>query len=129
MPDWKSIAQDNFRDAQKLFEGKRYRSATSRFYYAVFSLMTFELIQRGAKSNFGNGKETPAHIQLHATLMRDKFTHFSEERREKLSERVRTLYRDRLSADYGVLRLDRDSASQSFRVAKSIFDTMGETYE
>lgn len=88
--------------------------------------MTFELIQRGALGDFRDGRATPGHTQLHVELINSKFTHFSEVKRSKLSERVRGLYRDRLSADYNILRIDREAASQSFRVAQSIFETMGE---
>lgn len=79
MATWRDIAQDNFRAAVSLYDGGHYRSATSRFYYAAFSLITGELIQRNARGDFTGGRGTPGHAQLPG-LVETHFTHFSQAR-------------------------------------------------
>ena len=37
---WQDVGVDNLRAAVELYDGSHYRSATSRFYYAVFSVLT-----------------------------------------------------------------------------------------
>ena len=49
MATWQEIGIDNFRAAVALYDGGYYRNATSRFYYAAFSVLTSELIRRGAR--------------------------------------------------------------------------------
>jgi len=120
---WKDIGQDNLESAIGLLEAKFYRSSVSRFYYAVFSLLTFELVQRGAKDNFAN-RDTPSHRQL-AGLLEAQFTHFSSEKRENLIRVLLHLYGARIGSDYSPLRVDRETAKSAFRDAEYIFKIVG----
>jgi len=121
MATWQEIGQDNFRAAVALYDGGYYRNATSRFYYAAFSLLTYELIQRGARPAFRDNRATPGHTQL-PRLVRTYFTHMSAGRLANLAALVTTLYLDRLDADYSLLRVDKQSCRDSYRTATKIFD-------
>lgn len=120
MADWRDIGIGNYRAAVTLVEAKQYRSAVSRFYYAVFSLVTQELIDRGAAPDFHGGQATPSHRQVPALAER-YFTHFSEERGRNFTLTIARLYTDRLNADYSDNRVNRDAANASFERAKTAF--------
>lgn len=124
MADWRDVGIENYKVAVELFERRRYRSAVSRFYYAAFSLITYELIQRSAAADFTQGRDTPGHGQL-PRLVETWFVHFSEERRAHFARRVADLYRDRVAADYSLLRVDRMAAKEAFRLTESIFRYLG----
>ena len=129
MPTWQEIGVENFQAALNLYDGARqYRSATSRFYYASFSILTHELIRRHAEAEFTGGRETPGHGQL-PHLIEVYFTHFSSGRALNLARLVRSLYRDRIAADYSLLRVDKQSAKASYRAAEKIFEYMGVSHE
>ena len=121
MATWQKIGQDNFRAAVALLDNGFYRDATSRFYYATFSVLTHELLRRNALSDFRDRRATPGHRQM-PQLIQDYFTHMSDERLVNLTNLVRTLYSDRLGADYSQLRLDKQSCLDSYRTAKKIFN-------
>lgn len=123
MATWRDIGIDNFRTARALFDspGPDYRSATSRFYYAAFSVLTHELVRRGAAPEFRNNRNTPSHAQL-AGLAEDHFTHLSPARLNNLVSCIVRLYGDRIAADYSLLRVDKRGAHDSYTTAKKIFD-------
>ena len=120
MPTWQEIGRNNFQAAVSLYDDGYYRSSTSRFYYAVFSVTTGELIRRNAAGDFTGGRETPGHAQL-PRLMELYFTHLGVERLENLLRYVNDLYRDRITADYSEQRVDRQSAIKTFRAAEKVF--------
>ena len=120
MATWQEIGVDKFRAAVALYDGGFYRNATSRFYYAAFAALTHELIGRGARPAFRDGRATPGHAQL-PLLMTTYFIHMSERRRANLAILVRTLYLDRLDADYSLLRVDKQGCRDSYRTAAKIF--------
>ena len=124
MATWQEIGSDNFRAAIALYDGGFYRNATSRFYYAAFSVLTHELIRRSARPAFRDNRATPGHAQL-ALLIRTYFTQMSRLKRDKLSALVTALYLDRLNADYSLLRVDKQSCRGSYRTATKIFDYLG----
>ncbi len=64
MATWQEIGRSNFEAGVNLYDSGHYRSAASRFYYAVFSLVTGELVQRNAVADFTGGRGTPGHAQL-----------------------------------------------------------------
>ena len=128
MATWQDVGIDNFRAAMELYDGGRYRSATSRFYYAVFSVLTNKLVQRGAGPDFKDKRETPGHTQL-ASLVETYFTHFSPERMDNFVGYVKGLYRDRIAADYSLLRVDRQSGTKSYRAAEKVFECLGMSHE
>jgi hypothetical protein len=109
---WQEIGIDNFRAAITLYDGGFYRNATSRFYYASFSVLTYELIQQGARPAFRDNRVTPGHAQL-PRLIRAYFAHMRDGRLENLTALVTALYLDRLAADYSLIRVDRQSCRDS----------------
>ena len=121
MATWREIGVANFDAGIVLYDdAKQYRSAVSRFYYAVFSILTDELIGRNAKPDFKDNRDTPGHAQL-ARLIEVYFGHFSDEKKKNLIGYVKRLYRDRIVADYSQLRVDQQSAKGSYRSAEKIF--------
>ena len=124
MPTWQEIGKDNFRAAVALYDGGYYRNATSRFYYAAFAALTHELIRRGARPAFRNGRATPGHTEL-PRLIRDYFVHMSAGRLANLTALVEGLYLDRLAADYSLIRVDKQSCWDSYLAAKKVFNYLG----
>jgi len=122
MATWQEIGQDNFRTAQDLYEMKHYRSSVSRFYYAAFSLLTYELARSGVV--FRMGRRTPAHAEL-AELVMENLTQFSEARRTAITLVTLRLYRSRLDADYSDQRIDRKAAERAMRDAGKLFRYFG----
>lgn len=124
MATWQEIGIDNFRAAVALYDSGFYRNATSRFYYAAFSVLTHELIRRGARPAFRDNRATPGHTEL-PRLIRAYFTHMSAGRLANLTALVSALYLDRLAADYSLIRVDRQSCRDSYLAAKKIFNYLG----
>ena len=122
MATWQEIGIDNFRAAMVLFDSPspHYRSASSRFYYATFCVLTHELLQRGAGAEFRDQRATPGHAQL-PRLVETYFTHLSRERLDNLVAYVATLYRDRIAADYSKQPVDRQSTTKTLRAAEKVF--------
>ena len=120
MPTWKEIGRNNFQAAVSLYDDGYYRSSTSRFYYAAFSSITGELIRRNAADDFTGGRETPGHAQL-PRLVELYFAHLGVGRLENLLRYVNDLYRDRITADYSEQRVDRQSATKTYRAAEKVF--------
>ncbi len=120
MTTWQEIGIDNFRAAVALYDGGYYRNATSRFYYAAFSVLTHELIRRNARPAFRDGRATPGHTEL-PRLIRVYFTHMSAGRLANLTRLVAALYSDRLAADYSLIRVDKQSCRDSYKAAEKIF--------
>ncbi len=128
MATWQEIGADNFRAAVTLYDGGYDRNATSRFYYAAFSVLTYELIRRGARPAFRDGRNTPGHNEL-PRLNRAYFMHMSAGRLNNLTALVTALYLDRLAADYSLIRVDKQSCRDSYLAAKKIFNYLGCLYE
>lgn len=126
MATWPEIGIDNFRAAVALYDGGCYRNAVSRFYYAAFAALTHELIRRGARPAFRDGRNTPGHTEL-PRLIRVYFTHMSTGKLNNLTAQVTGLYLDRLEADYSLLRVDKKSGRASYRTATKVFDALGVT--
>lgn len=122
MATWQEVGIDNFRAAQDLHEMKHYRSSVSRFYYAAFSLLTYELARGGVV--FRMGRRTPAHAEL-AELVIENLTQFSEARRMAIALVTLRLYRSRLDADYSDQRIDRKAAERAMRDAEKLFRYFG----
>lgn len=126
MATWQEIGQDNFRAARDLYGSKHYRSSVSRFYYAAFSLLTYELARGGVV--FRLGRQTPAHAEL-AELIIENLTQFSETRRTAIAMLTLRLYRSRLDADYLDQRIDRAAAEKAMRDAERLFRYFGVDHE
>ncbi len=108
--------------------GSCYRSAVSRFYYAVFSLLTEELVRRGARAEFAGNRDTPGHAQL-PDLIDRYLTPLGTEKSQHLVIYVRSLYRNRIAADYSVLRIDKRSAIKILRATEKVFQYLGVSHE
>ncbi|MGI4790287.1 MAG: HEPN domain-containing protein [Janthinobacterium lividum] len=121
MATWQEIGTDNFRAAVALYDGGYYRNATSRFYYAAFSALTYELILRGARAAFRDGRATPGHTEM-PRLIRAYFIHMSAGRLANLTALAEGLYLDRLAADYSLIRVDRQSCRDSYLATEKIFN-------
>ncbi len=126
MATWQEIGQDNLRTAHDLYDMKQYRSSVSRFYYAVFSLLTYELARSGVV--FRMGRQTPAHAEL-ADLIVENLTQFSETRRTAIALTTLRLYRLRLDAYYSDQRVDRRAAERAMRDAGRLFRYFGADHE
>jgi len=124
MATWQEIGRSNFEAAVSLYDGGHYRSAASRFYYAAFSSVTGELVQRNAAADFTGGRGTPGHAQLPG-LVGTHFTQFSQVRLDNFTRLLRNLYAVRIAADYSLQRVDRQSARDAYTAAKKIFDYLG----
>lgn len=122
MATWQQIAVENLQAAQELYQAGRYRSSVSRFYYAAFSLLTFELGRKGVA--FRAGRQTPAHAEL-PELIADHLTQFTEARRANIALLAFRLYRLRLGADYFDQRIDRRLADRAARYAQKLFRYFG----
>jgi uncharacterized protein (UPF0332 family) len=128
MPTWQEIGVDTYNDAVALRELKKYRSATARFYYSVFAILTGELIAKNAAAEFRGGRATPSHLQLTA-LIATHCTSFSDERKANLIREVVSLYRARILADYSVDRVDKDSAQTAMRSADKVLRCFGVNHD
>lgn len=106
MVTWQEIGTDSFRAGHEALDGKRYRSSVSRFYYAAFSLLTYELARNGVVFRHGRGRQTLSHVEM-TELITLNLTQFSEARRSAIALLAVRLYRLRLEADYLDQRLDR----------------------
>lgn len=122
MANWQEIGESNFRAANELYSAGHYRSSVSRFYYAAFSLLTYELTRKGVI--FRAGRQTPAHAQL-PDYVTDNLTQFTEARRAAIGLTVFRLYRLRLDADYFDDRVDRTLARKAKGNAEKLFRYFG----
>lgn len=122
MATWQEIGRENWQAARDLYDAKRYRSCVSRCYYAVFSLLTYELARKGA--TFRPGRQTPAHAEVRE-LIEDHLTQFTEIRRANIATLTLRLYRLRLDADYTDKRVDRTLAGKTQADAAKVFGYFG----
>ena len=122
MANWQEIGTDIFRAGREALAGNRCRSSVSRFYYAAFSLLTYELARTGVI--FRHGRQTPSHAEM-TDLITTHFTQFTEARRRAIALLALRLYRLRLDADYTVQRIDRRTAERAMRDAAKIFCYFG----
>lgn len=84
-------------------------------------MLTHELIRRGARPAFRDGRNTPGHTEL-PRLIRAYFMHMSARRLANLTALVAALYLDRLAADYSLIRVDRQSCRDSYQATEKIFN-------
>jgi len=93
---WKTAAEDNYSAASVLFSQRRWRSAISRAYYAVYSLVAHALSAKGI--HMPMGREGPSHKRVPVLVERN----LQELRdvRWRVSKMVQDMYNYRLGADY-----------------------------
>lgn len=111
MADWMDLAQDALA-AGRAIQRQHARSSVSRYYYAVYSAMSFALA-RTPGIRFATGREGPSHEAL--PRLADHLR-MDKRARKRLKHVLRTLYYARLDADY---RPSRQVAfGESWRAAR-----------
>lgn len=130
MANWRQTGVDNYHAGIVLLDegGSCYRSAVSRFYYAAFSLLTYELVQRRMQANFARNRATPSHSQL-PNLVEEHLTHLGSERSQNLADCIRSLYQDRLVADYSLFKIDKRFVKSTLRITDNVFRYLGVSHE
>ncbi len=130
MASWQQIGVDNYHAGIVLLDqgGSCYRSAVSRFYYAAFSLLTEELVRRGGRAEFALNRETPSHAQL-PRLVEEHLTYLGTKRSQNLAGDVRSLYQDRLVADYSLFKIDKRFVRSTLGIADNVFRYLGVSHE
>lgn len=96
MANWKTVAADNYAAASELVTRRRWRSAVSRAYYAVFALVSESLKRK--RVPMPKDWEGPSHAKL-AALICGHLTQLGD-MRWRVFHRVKALYALRLDADY-----------------------------
>lgn len=119
---WRLLAQRSFDSSSVLHAGGQWRSCASRAYYAVFALITQQLIQLGQqpRQQFG----TWSHERL-PDMVRIHLKPGSEASAGNLSYAVWRLYRLRIAADYIPNReFGKREAFESMGLMAQIFRTL-----
>jgi len=97
MPTWTDLSNDNRSAAYELQQHRRWRSCVSRAYYAIYSAVTKELIQRGV--TMPKQRQNPRH-ELVPGLVRLQLCAVAYPRRNQLADAISRLYNLRCDADY-----------------------------
>jgi uncharacterized protein (UPF0332 family) len=97
MTAWHDIATDNETAARELVAAKRWRSAVSRAYYAVYSAVSAVLAEQGV--TFSGPRANPNHADL-PDLIESNIAGLRDWERRDLKSAARSLYAHRLAADY-----------------------------
>ena len=118
MATWQEIGQDNSRAGREMFEAGRYRSSVSRFYYAAFSVLTYELLQTSFLPK--DERETPDHSHM-AEWLKTYLTKYTLRQRIDMAAAIRRLYENRLAADYRLRTVDERTARDARRDAVLVF--------
>ena len=124
MATWREMGEDNLKAARKLLAEEHYRSSVTRSYYAVYCLMTSELVKRGA--SFPRGWNNPAHDQLPDMVLNN--TDFPQNIRRRLRQTLVVLRRAREDADYRpTANVGRDIALEGLRRADAFLRDLERT--
>lgn len=116
MATWQQLAADNIRVAHLLFDQKEYRSSITRAYYAVYSAITSELVNR--QVIFARGWNNPSHDQLVRLIQRAGFV---KETRRGMGSTILFLRRAREDADYRpTVTVDRETNLKCLRMAAAL---------
>ena len=111
MTSWPDIARDNLTAAKVLRDAGHSRSAVSRAYYAVFSVIVARLPD----------ERSPAHRDL-PRLVDRHMGDLPEWKRRWLKSLIRGLYRLRLNADYAPAEpIDSAAARDAIRDCSTTF--------
>ncbi len=94
---WAQLARESRTAAVELYQHARYRSATSRFYYAAYSAVHDALLAGGTKApaqgNWG-------HAELRARLVPNELHALDRQERDKIASKLTQLFFLRVAADY-----------------------------
>lgn len=124
---WTMVGRENLAAAKRLLDLGFIRSSLSRSYYSAYAMATGVMMLHGHSIGIGE-RANPAHSQL-PTLLRHNLDRkrFDPSTRRDLSQRMRSLYRFRLVADYGPREyVDRTHAIGCLRDASIIADRLTE---
>jgi uncharacterized protein (UPF0332 family) len=123
MANWQDMARDSYGAASSLADARRWRSAASRAYYAVFAIVSFLLVRKGLQ--MPQGREAPSHARL-ARMVTDHLTELGDVR-WRVFHRIRALYALRLDADYvPSLPVDNTRVRQALAMMAEVFHDLGE---
>jgi HEPN domain-containing protein len=124
-PDpWISVAMASYGAAIELKNGRHWRSAVSRAYYAVYSKLSGCLRELGVA--MPAGREGPSHGSL-PDLVESNLTTLRAQERPRLASRLRELYRLRVLADYWPsLNLGEAEAQSALRLMGDVFHWLEE---
>ena len=126
MATWHEMGEENLKAAQQLLEEQCYRSSVTRAYYAVYCVMTSELVKRGA--SFPRGWNNPAHDQLPDMVLNN--TDYPQNIRRRLRQTLIILRRAREDSDYRPsVSVDRAIALESIRRANAFMRDLERTNE
>ena len=97
MATWRELASSNRSASFELLATRRWRSCTSRAYYAVYSEVTHGLRQAGM--TMPKGRQNPKHSTLPLSVV-NHLSPLTPQVRWRISGLIFTLYRLRIIADY-----------------------------
>lgn len=124
---WSAMGRESLAAAKRLMDAGHVRSCLSRAYYSAYATVTGAMMSQGMTVSIGE-RPNPSHEQL-PMLLRHNLDRrrFDDRTRRDLSQRLRTLRRFRIVADYGPQEfLDRTHALACLRDASIIADRLGE---
>lgn len=118
---WSDVSRENFEAARVLYREGKWRSATSRAYYAVFSAATWRL----PASAIPPRMTAPRHREL-PRLIDQHFGWLQWHQRSALKAAVIRTYSARLRADYNPAgAVDRGIARQAVQDAVGVLRRLG----
>lgn len=119
MENWLEKSRECLVAAELCLRERLFRSAVSRSYYASFSVVTFWLLRFGLTPP--EGREGWGHELTQRLVMTHLPSHHPRGEVNETFRLLRTLYRDRLSADYSIVdEIDSVTARRSVAGANSI---------
>lgn len=126
MDTWKDLAKENRTVTYELLDRKRYRSAVSRSYFAVYARLS-EILSK--QMVFSLGWQGPRHSALRDLILNNLYAIEPTDRKE-LCGQVIHLYTLRLYADYvPTIAIERDEARIAFGIMDKILRKLEVSYE
>ena len=120
MATWREIATDNYAAVLELLSGRRWRSAVSRCYYAVYAR---SIAGMKAGAVFPTGREGPRHAVLPAMVASGSLGDVPGAVR--LAGNIRKLYKLRLISDYSQsFPVDDGDARKAVQLMQTFFGLM-----
>ncbi len=122
MNEWKKLSRDCERSAQKLRDSGYLRGCVNRAYYAVYSTAAMQLLANGYVPEAR--REGPPHGDV--LSLAGRILSIRPDRLETISERIRTLYRMRIWADYYAKKtVDSRMAETSLAICRNVLKDLG----
>ena len=130
MTTWYDVARDSRKAASEMV-GARYRSCLSRAYYAAYSQVTHQLLDKGVTMPAGReGPNHPGYLPSGAAarngirqMIVTQLTEMAIPKRRALSELIGALYTLRLYADYRPsIEIEAADAREAISMMNTVFD-------